>query len=55
MKIAKITQTKITPFKHGVPGNSWWFWFKCQHLKLNIWQAEGLEIKKNTKVNLIVM
>jgi hypothetical protein len=46
MKVAKVTQTKITPFKHGKLGSSWWFWFKCQHPKLSIRQAEGMEISK---------
>jgi hypothetical protein len=46
MKVAKITQTRVTPFKHGVLGSFWWFWFKCQHPKLNIRQVEGLEISR---------
>jgi hypothetical protein len=36
MKVTKVTQTRITPFKYGVPGSSWWFWFKLQHPKFNI-------------------
>jgi hypothetical protein len=27
MKVVEITQTKPTPFRIGVPGNTWWFWF----------------------------
>jgi hypothetical protein len=25
MKVAKLTQTRVTPFQDGIPGNSWWF------------------------------
>jgi hypothetical protein len=44
MKVAKLTQTKPTPFTNGIVGNSWWYWFKCQHRKLNIKLAKGLEV-----------
>ncbi len=44
MKVAEVTQIRITPFKHGIPRSSWWFWFKCQHPKFSIQQVEGLEI-----------
>jgi len=46
MKVAKLTQTKPTPFTNGIIGNSWWYWFKHQHPKLNIGLVEGLEIYK---------
>jgi hypothetical protein len=46
MKVAKVTQTRVTPFKHGVPGSSWWFWLECQHQELTIRQVKGLEISK---------
>jgi hypothetical protein len=29
MKVAKLTETKPTPFKNGIPRNFWWYWFKC--------------------------
>jgi hypothetical protein len=43
MKVAEVTQIKVTPFKHGIPRSSWWFWFKCQHQniafgKLKVWK-----------------
>jgi hypothetical protein len=25
MKVAKFTQTRPTPFKNGIPKNSWWY------------------------------
>jgi hypothetical protein len=46
MKVAKVTQIIVTPFKHGVPGSSWWFWLKRQHPELSIRQAKGLKISK---------
>jgi hypothetical protein len=36
MKAAKLTQTMLTPFWNGVLKNNWWYWFKGQHLELNI-------------------
>jgi len=29
MKVEKLTQ-------NGIPGNSWWYWFKHKHLKVSI-------------------
>jgi len=43
MKVAKLTQTRLTPFQKGVPRSSWQYWFKRRHLELNIDQAEGLD------------
>jgi hypothetical protein len=31
MKVAKLTQTKDTPFKDGILRKSWWYWFKQRH------------------------
>ncbi len=28
MKVVKFTQIRPTPFKDGIPINSWWYWFK---------------------------
>jgi hypothetical protein len=36
MKVAELTQTKATPFRDGIPSNSWWYWFKCRHPKINL-------------------
>jgi hypothetical protein len=27
MKVAELTQTRPIPFKHGVLGKTWWYWF----------------------------
>jgi len=46
MKVAKLIQTRPTPFQEGVPGSSWWYWFKSTHPELNIRQAKGLDINQ---------
>ncbi len=52
MKVAKLTQTKPTPFQGGVPKTSWWYWFKRTHLELNICQAEGLDISQTQRLTI---
>jgi hypothetical protein len=43
--MSKLIQIQLTPFKDGVPRNSWRFWFKCSHLRiLKIYVAQGLII-----------
>jgi hypothetical protein len=37
-----MIQTRPTPFRNGLLGDSWWYWFKHRHLKLN--HVEGLDI-----------
>ncbi len=32
MKIIELTQTRPTPFQHGILGDYWWCWFKNRHL-----------------------
>jgi len=27
IKVAELTQTRPTPFKHEVPRKTWWYWF----------------------------
>jgi hypothetical protein len=44
MKIVEFTQTRPTPFKHGIPRKSWWNWFSRRHLEINIRVVEGLEV-----------
>lgn len=36
MKVAEFTQTKTNPFKCGILGNTWCYWFKHCHLELSI-------------------
>jgi hypothetical protein len=46
LKVTKITQTKPTPLKNGVPGDSWWHWFQNTHPNLTIKQVKGLDVSK---------
>ncbi len=46
LKITKITQTRLTPFKDGVLIDSWWCWFQNKHPNLTIKQVEGLNVNK---------
>jgi hypothetical protein len=43
MQVAKLTQTRATPFWDGIPSNSWWHWFKHRHPKVNIIHIGGLQ------------
>jgi hypothetical protein len=43
LKVATITQEKVTPFCEGIPGNSWIRWFKVRHPKLTLRTSQGLE------------
>jgi hypothetical protein len=46
MKVGKLTQTTPTPFKHGIPRKTWWYWFSQRHPKISIRVVEGLEISR---------
>ncbi len=46
LKVAKITQTRLTPLKDGVLIDSWWCWFQNKHPNLTIKQAEGLNVNR---------
>jgi hypothetical protein len=46
LKVAEITQTKPTPFKDGVIGDSWWCWFQNKHPNITIRQAKGLDVSR---------
>ncbi len=44
-KVVEFTQTRPTLFKDGLLGNNYQYWFKNQHLELNIERlVKGLEI-----------
>jgi hypothetical protein len=34
LKVVKITQERITPFKNGIPRWGWFMWFKRRNLDL---------------------
>lgn len=44
MKTTNLIQTRLARFQNGMLGNSWWYWFKHQDLKFNIWQIKWLDI-----------
>ena len=44
LKVAEITQERVTPFKNGIPGESWLKWFKNKHPQFIARVAQGLEM-----------
>jgi hypothetical protein len=52
MKVADLTPTRDTPFWDGISGNSWWYWFKWKHPKVNIRQIERLEVCRTQGLTL---
>ena len=39
LKVVEICQTRHTPFKDGIPGRSWLYWFQKRHPQLVLRQA----------------
>ena len=50
-KVAEITQDRITPFKDGIPGQSWMRWFRARHPELVLRMPQGLDYKRARVVN----
>ena len=46
LKVALITQERVTPFRDGIPGDSWVRWFKKRHPDLIMRQSQGLEFAR---------
>lgn len=46
VKVAEITQTRATPFSHGIPKDFWWEWFKVRHPALSVRVAQGLDLAR---------
>jgi hypothetical protein len=46
MNDVEIIQTKPIPFQNGVPRNTYGFWFRKQHLKINIRLVERLKVSR---------
>ena len=46
LKIALLTQERVTPFKDGILGNSWFTWFKKRHPNLTTRQSQELEYSR---------
>lgn len=46
LKVAEMTQQRVTPFRDCIPGNGWLKWFKKRHPNLSLRQSQGLEIAR---------
>jgi hypothetical protein len=46
LKVATITHERITPFRKGIPGDSWIRWFKIRHPELTLKTSQGLEFAR---------
>ncbi len=46
MKVPKVTQTILTPFKNVVLGEFWWHWFQNKHPNMSIRVVEVLEVSR---------
>lgn len=44
--VARITQTRPTPFKNGIPGEGWMRWFLNRHPELTFQRSQGLDMGK---------
>ena len=53
LKVAEICQGKLIPFKDGIPGDSWFFWFKQRHPHLVMRKPQGLEVARAKAMNPI--
>ena len=52
MKVAEICQGKLTPFKDGIPEDSWLHWFRQRHPDLVMRVPQRLEIARARPMNL---
>ena len=43
LKVAEMTQVRLTPFPNGIPGLSWVKWFRRRHPDLSLLVAQGVE------------
>ena len=46
LKVALLTQGRITSFKDRIPSNSWFIWFKKRHPNLTTRQSQELEYSR---------
>lgn len=44
--VARIIQTRCTPFKDGIPGKGWMKWFHHRHPNLALQTVEGLDLAR---------
>ena len=50
-KVAEITQARVTPFKNGIPSDSWLKWFRRRHPHLVLRVPQGLNQKRTRALN----
>ena len=43
IKVGQMTQGRMTSFKNGIPGASWWKWFRRRHPELSMRTLQGRE------------
>ena len=53
LKVGEICQGRLTPFKDGIPRDSWLYWFKQRHPHLAMRMPQGLEISRARAMNPI--
>jgi hypothetical protein len=41
--VARIIQTRYTPYRDGIPGRGWMKWFRRRHPDLTLRMPQGLE------------
>ena len=51
LKVAEICQGILTPFKDGIPGNNWLYWFRQRHPHLVMRVPQRLEIARAKAMN----
>ena len=55
LKVAEICQGRITSFKNGMPGDSWFYWFMKRHPHLVLRIPQGLETTRARAMNPITV
>ena len=53
LKAAEVCQGRLTPFKDGIPGESWLYWFRQRHLHLVMRVPQGLPHARAKAMNPI--
>ena len=51
LKVAEMTQTRMIPFRNGIPGKSWIRWFKNRHPELVLRSPQPLDMNRAKALN----
>lgn len=46
LTVARVTESRPTPFKNGIPGNGWMWWFLNRNPELTFRRSQGLDTGK---------